>query len=349
MESARLHLALGTAAATVLGLLLPAFYLLPAAYERKDIQSGMAMVEGMRIADNTLFHHMSPETADTLLHDEVLHTASLVALLLLLAVTLTALLSRRRRTLPLAAPLLLLALLIALLLTPLSLPIWAHTPQLRFLQFPWRLTALLGTIFLIFASQALSRLNLNYAKTLSLALPAACLLIPLSWRAFHQPCNLEDNVPGRLALFHSHLGTEPTDEYTPASADNDSLAHVDPPFWLSAASDGQPDLPCDTPPPAATAPGQAPTHLILDLQTRKILVLNRRNFPLWQIRVNGKLTASCERDDGLIAVALPRGHNVIDLSEHHTPDQTLGLVLTGLSAAALFLLERRRLSFRVSS
>ena len=50
------------------------------AYERRWVQIAMAMVEGMRIGDNFLFHH----TSDAL-HDEVLHSASVIAVLMLVS------------------------------------------------------------------------------------------------------------------------------------------------------------------------------------------------------------------------------------------------------------------------
>jgi hypothetical protein len=362
----RPRLALTTIAATLLGLTLSAFYLVPAAYERRYIQSDMATISGMRIADNTLFHHMSPVTDDTLAHDVVLHTASLIAILILVAIVLSAITSwvpdpRGAREgfdqfNPLPSSIYLLPLLVALLLTPISLPIWSHTPELRFLQFPWRLTAILSTILLLFAGRALTRLNLTPIRTAIGAAALATALILPAWHTFNQPCDDEDTVPARVALYHSHLGTEPTDEYTPTSADNDALGKSDPPYWLlpmfkpyAPPKDSlyellrtpqSPNLPV----PPSSAPGQAPTHLNLTLSEPEYIVLNRRAFPLWEVTVNGKPASVSEdqRDDGLITIPLPAGHDTIDLTQHPTPDRTLGLALSGIALLTTVALRRKR-------
>ena len=150
---------LSTLAGTALGLLLPAFYLLPAAYERRYVQITLATITGMRPQDHFLFHRMPGLTPDDLFHNEVVRTASIISLLLLAAIALAFFSqikpssSRTKRLHPLpssdateverpafpsAAHILLpLALLLAFLLTPPSLVLWTHTPQLAFLQFPW--------------------------------------------------------------------------------------------------------------------------------------------------------------------------------------------------------------------
>ena len=162
---------------TILGLTLPALYLLPAAYERKYIQTAMAILPNMRYQDNFLF----TPTADAA-HNAVNDTISLLALTLLLITTLSLIaLFLTRKTLtrentvilsearsaqpkdpeelhatdtarpfstntPLFPTLALLTVLIAFLLTPLSTPIWHHLPNLAYLQFPWRLLTLLTPI-----------------------------------------------------------------------------------------------------------------------------------------------------------------------------------------------------------
>lgn len=363
-RDSRFRLATTAISATLLGLTLSAFYLVPAAYERRFIQSDMATISGMRIADNTLFHHMLPVTADTLAHDVVLHTASLIAVLILAAILLSA--ATLRVPHPRSSfigpragfgeadpsteaclnpmPLLALTLLLALLLTPIALPIWAHTPELRFLQFPWRLTAILSTILLIFAARAFTRLKLTVPRTaIACAILTAVLILP-AFHLFNQPCDPEDTVSARVALYHSNLGTDPTDEYTPTTADNDALAKPDPPYWLT------PDLSaCDQPASPNAAPGQAPQHLTLTLAQSELLILDRRNFPLWRINVNGVPATSCARNDGLIAIPLPAGHDVIELTQHPTADQAIGLTLTGIALIATLTLRRKRFNSQLRS
>ena len=325
----------------LLGLGLASFYILPAAYERRWVQIAMATVEGMRIEDNFLFHH----TADAL-HDEVLRTASFIAIAVLAAalVILAPVVMRpvgadspkyARRT---AISLSILAVLIALLLTPLSAAIWRVAPEMSFLQFPWRLTAILAAILCAALALLLNRLKLRGAwPMIFAAIMLPCILWP-SAKVFTQACDEEDNVAARLAVFRSHMGTDPTDEYTTGSADNEALAHANPPFWL--AEDGDAAAPA-----TGEQPGPAPGHLSITTPRDSALILNLREFPAWLVRVNGSIASErAERADGLIALPLRAGRSEIDISYAMTPDRKLGdgISLTALCAFIGLLLRRRR-------
>ncbi len=332
-------LALRAIAASLLAFALAAFYLVPVFLERPWVQIAMAILPGLRPDDNTLFHH----TADAF-HDAVLHTASLLALsLLLTAVTaclLAAVLPKRSEPLPLLA---ILTALIAFLLTPLSLPLWHNLPQLAFLQFPWRLLALLAPIAVLALALAIRALPLHRLPITALALTLPTLLGVLSFQSFHQVCDLEDTPQSPFALFHSPAGEEPTDEYTPTLADNDSLKDNNPPFRLLPAG-----IDDDTPPPKASLPGPAPLSLSLNLTRPSLLLLNLRDYPTWRVMVDGSLDSERNhRADGLLTLPLPAGRHHIVLSQH-TPTAELladGLSLAaGLFTAALLLRRRRPLA-----
>ncbi len=346
------RLALTITAGTLLGLTLAAFYILPAAYERRFVAIDMAVGPGMQPADHFLFHQMPGYTPDDLFHNHVVRTASEVALILLLGIACTLPFARRRvpgQTQPNPIlPLTALAFTIAFLLTPTSTLVWTYLPQLRFLQFPWRLSALLGLIFALFAALALNRYpRWTPPRTLSLTLLFAAFLVPAAWLHFHQFCDDEDAVAPRVALFHSPLGTEPTDEYTPADADPEALQPHDPPFWLlpTPTRPGQENAPA----PSAALPGPAPNHLQLTLPQPELLVLNRRQYPAWHLRLNGSEIPphTPERTDGLLTLALPAGTDTVDLVWRPMPDQQAGWALSGfalISAVGLAFKERSRWS-----
>ena len=346
--------ALTTAAGTLLGLALAGFYIIPAVYEQRFVQISMAVIQGMRPADHFLFHRMGGNTVDALFHDQVVRTASLVALTLLGAITVAFMLSlRQASSVPHPSrphsdgwdtklpdprlPLLLLTLLIAFLLTLPSLFLWNHIPKLAFLQFPWRLCALLGVILATLAALSLDRIKIS--SVLAAPLLSLALVLP-AWHLFHQPCDLEDAVTARVALFHSSKGTDPTDEYTPTQVDGDALQPGDPPYWLIPVSDP------NAPPATRVVPGPAPSHFTLDAPAPEHLVLNLRQYPAWQVRLNGTIVQplSPKRHDGLITIAVPAGRDSIDLQSIRTPDEDAGLAITG--AAALcglgIALKRRR-------
>jgi hypothetical protein len=344
-QTSRLKTARNALTGALLGLGLAGFYLLPAAYERKFIQIHFALIPGLRPWDNFLFQHTSdPE------HDAVLHTASVVAVVLMgmTALAFIALFATRHKENAGDTPsehrgkdqragiLAVLSLAILFLLTPLSTPVWHYLPELRFLQFPWRFLAVLGTISGFSLALALSRVRLRTGAvvlfcTAAFALPA--------YRAFRQDCDPEDTVAERLAVFRStNPGTDPTDEYTPVGADNDFDNHQNPGYWLSrnfaAAA------------PESSIPGPAPRSLSLSPAAPAWLILNLRNYPAWRITRNGSpVLARLSRRDGLIAIALPPGPAKIEIRYALMPDQKMGYLCSALSVflfIALILYDHRR-------
>ena len=327
----RTSIALKTTAGTLLGLALGAFYIIPAAYQRRFVQINMAILPGLHPQDNFLFHHTLD--AD---HDQVLRTASIIAVILIL-LTVTSLLLARIRTKPtsrnaaLLTSLAILTLTITLLLTPLSAPVWHHLPELRFLQFPWRLLAILAPTLSLTLALALARVPLKPATTALMAVAIAASLTYPAYTAFHQSCDPEDTIAARLAHFRSpNPGSEPTDEYTPINADNDALTPTNPPYWLADTA--------DAPAPSQSIPGPAPTtHITLNPETPKILIFNRRDYPTWTVICNHvPIATHLPRQDGLIAVPIPAGPSSIIIIPTQTGDQTLGNLITGIAVLVLY-------------
>ncbi len=337
----------------LLGLALPGFYLVPAAWERRYVQIAMAIIPNMRVEDNFLFGHTGYGP-----HDDVLHTASLVALAVLgltaLALTLAFLQRRRLETASTkssdAFPILILVTaIIALLLWHPMLPVWHLLPELAFLQFPWRLLAVLSCILGLAVALALRSLRPSTTVTLLAAVALVAAGTSLAIRPFRQGCEAFELPSARVALYEAHHGVGPTDEYTPIDADNDQLRWDDPAWWL-AANPNAPGphtvpnpaatiLDYDQPPPLdQTVSGRAPSHLHLHLQQPAALILNLRNYPAWQVTVNGNPhPARLERDDGLLALALPAGDDTIALHWQTLPDvyagDTFSLFALAISAA----------------
>jgi hypothetical protein len=343
-DISRIRLAATAIAGTLLGLGIAAYYIVPAAWERRYVQISMAILPEMSIQDNFLFHH----TADPL-HDQVLHTASTIAVGLLI-VTIVAILilaiRRRSKRWGTQCPKMklwsisILVAVIAFLLTPWSSAIWNHVPELAFLQFPWRFLAILAAALGLALAIVLSPLKLKPVKAILICLGLAAILTIHNYKLRQQSCDEEDNVAARLALFHSNAGTEPTDEYTPGPADNDALKHTSPPYWVFS-----PSADINQAAPANAAPGSAPMHLTLDATAPKILVLNLRNYPSWKISRNGvPVSGLLDRDDGLVAFRIPAGLSHIDIAYRETLNQIIGDIITALSLVLLGLLLWRALT-----
>jgi hypothetical protein len=373
-------------AGTALGLALPAFYLIPAAIERKYVQVAMAVIPNMRYQDNFLF----TRTADQA-HNDVNTTASYLTLglfLVMAAALIAAFLASRRDRKPggsvpastsrlngelpgptnhLLVALTVLATLLIVLLLPISTPVWAHLPELAFLQFPWRLDTIAAPMTALALALFFTCLpwTLNPKPwTLSLA-----FLLPLAfsfagYNLYAQGCDVYADPAAVLDFFHTHHGVNGTDEYTPNHADNDVLRTDNPAYWLAPPNAPNTPAPNTTPTPIELNPAAntddyvppadqtistpAPQHLVLHLDHPAILILHLRDYPNWQV------TAGCpsclffktfphiQREDGLIAIPLAdAGDYKIDICWHTTWDQTLGLFLSTLALLTLVFLKAR--------
>ncbi|RXH56057.1 hypothetical protein [Granulicella sibirica] len=322
-----LPLALITVSGTLLGLALAAYYIIPAASDRRLVQIAMVILPGMRIDDNTLFHHTGL-SEDALMHDAVLHSASIVAILLIAVTAGALLITLLRKDKAPALPLAILATIITFLLTRAALPIWHHAPELEFLQFPWRFVAVLAAIACFSVALAIKQITLRPIPTVLLALAIASALTIPATRTFRQSCDDPDTVPARLAVYQSQTGSDPTDEYTPTTADNDLLKENNPPFWLSPDS--------SAPAPPNSKPSPLPLDFKVTSPTAQKLILNLRAYPNWHILLNGTESPSDRhRRDGLIFINVPAGTTHIHLAFVTTP---LEWAADALSALALILL-----------
>jgi hypothetical protein len=338
---AGLRFAIPAAAGTLLGLALAAFYLVPAAWERRFVQVSMATIVNMRIDHNFLFERTGT-SLDAVTHDQVLCTASWIAVSLLCAAILSLVACRIRKhsdvenSLP-TAPLLCGILLIAFLLTGWSNPIWQHTPELTFLQFPWRLLTIVAPVYALALSVAISGIRLSGAIAFGIALCSAAALTFAAYAPFHQVAEPDQTIPSRLHAFLRNEGAEPTDEYTPQTDDNDALTPGPPPYWLASGATAAA--------PQNSQPGSAPSHFTVAANRPEFLILNLRDYPAWRVSVNGKLdTERDQRDDGLIAFPVSAATSIVEIRYARSFDNIAGdaVSISGLLVLGLLMFREWR-------
>ena len=366
---------LRASAGAALGMGAIAVYLLPAAWEQRwvDIHQ-VTLYPGQTLENSWLFAiHANPALA---LHDQVLRTGSFIVVFMI-AVALAGLLAswlrgrlpgKRRWWIPLA----LTPLAVLLLQFPFSRPLWNLLPELRFLQFPWRWLVVLEAPMGIFLGAAVwPRESAQRWRRVTVA--AACAAVFLAMTAFaatnfYQSCDDEDAVPGMLDTYRSGQGFIGTDEYEPIGADN-SLAATglpfaclvsDPSTVLGKAAD-TPDTPpewdngqgsCEATYAAAPAGRAEHFQIVATIPHSGFLILRLRSFPAWSVRVNGRPVSNLPvRDDGLMAVPVPRGPVDLAVDWATTPDVIFSRWLSGLGVlllTGLCLLERRLCRARLS-
>ncbi|HEX3572688.1 MAG TPA: 6-pyruvoyl-tetrahydropterin synthase-related protein [Acidobacteriaceae bacterium] len=337
------EVALPAAAGLVIGVGLAAFYFIPAAWERRFVQVSMATILEMRIDHNFLFEHTGT-SADAVTHDQVLRTASWIAITLVLAgvATLVACWIQQRRgksiepgtqRLPVGI-LLSLVGIIAVLLTPVGNPVWQHAPELRFLQFPWRFLTVVTPVFALAVAAALSTVRLNRLMTVAVTCLSEAALVAFAYLPFHQVCDPDESIASQMHAFQQSLGAEPTDEYTPQTADNDALTPGKPGYWLAAVP--------SAPAPPNSQPGITPPHFSVTAPRAEYLILNLRNYPAWRVELNGERAIEREqRRDGLIAIPIPPGTSTIDLRYARMLDDKVGISVSIVSVLILLGLHRR--------
>jgi hypothetical protein len=288
-------------AALVAGTGLAGVYVLPAWYEQRWVEIARVVGPGMRVEDSFLFGRTGEP-----FHDQVLHTASLIAVVVLgvglVGVAVSWVCMDRAvagedapRQPALHAVLAGGLVAILLLLLPISDAVWRYAPELHFLQFPWRwllVASLLATLAGASAAEALAqRWAGSRARHIVSAVGVGVTLCIGAWGAgryaqqhYAQFCDDEDNVRAQETLLAPNsadagsaiAGFEGTDEYTPSGAENGEVQQGLPAVRLLAApgDDEGDDSSTPNPPwqPGAPAPGSVavsdwgPEHKRLTVQ-----------------------------------------------------------------------------------
>jgi len=365
----------------LLGMGLVAAYLVPAGWERRWVDILQVTLDpGQTLENSWLFAvHADPALAD---HDAVLHQASIIAVSMIAVALAGLLISWLRGRLPTDRrcwiPLAIIPVAVLILQFPLSRPVWNLLPELRFLQFPWRWLLVLEAPMAIFFITAVWP-GTSARRWRRVAVGSACIAVFLAMTAcadklFFQSCGDEDAVPGMLDSYRSGHGFAGTDEYEPIGADNSLIATglpaacmvSDPstvlgvlpsgvdadeavPVWTAAQGS------CEATYPSAPNPGK-PLHEHLRIAATVdhpgYWVLRLLSYPAWQVKVNGQsATELPRRDDGLIAVPVPRGPVEVTVDWTTTPDVIAGRWLSALFVlllAGLWLLERKLRRSRLS-
>jgi hypothetical protein len=359
---------LRAAVAAILGLGISAFFWIPAAWEQRWVDIRQAIDDpGLRIENSWLFaRHADPRLE---LHDIELIRVSIIAVTML-AVALAGLgVSWWRRTLPAERrwwlPLALIPIVVFFLQLPVSGVLWNELPKMRFLQFPWRwLVVLTSPMAIFFASALWAGGRLWRAMVVSVCCVVFAAGTVFALVSLFQGCDEDDEVSGILRDYRIGIGVEGTDEYAPPAADN-YLIPTGLPFAclvtnpIRPLGSGDPDMTpewssgqgsCDATYAEAGASAQH-RHLQAETPHAGYLVLRLRTYPAWRVRVNGQtITAMPSRQDGLLAVPVPRGRVELAADWTTTHDVLIGRLVSAAALgliALLWWLDRRRSRVRV--
>jgi len=331
-------------AGPILGIGLAAFYILPATIEQHWVQINMPFMRGVRYQDNFAFGHIGDA-----FHDTILRAASLCGISLFVLSGVFAVISLRAgkpdneraalekepRNRAILGALALLACVVSFLLTAPSAFLWAHMPELKYLQFPWRFCTILGATTASLLAFAIRRTRLHPAVAAATALALTLGFTLGGDYFFRQPFSPAFSVRGIMHDFYQGVPYDPTDEYTPVGADPLALDHANPVLWIAV----HPTDPAPQTGASYSIDLERRLHFSVSSAIPAFAVLSLRDYPAWRIAVNGSsVGARPHRKDGLIALPINSGVSKIDITYARTPDQIAGCMISALSVALLFFI-----------
>jgi hypothetical protein len=322
------------ATAMAAGFGLAAFYILPAAWERRWVQIAQAVADSLRPAQNFLFTHAS-DPDFVRFNWKVSSVAVGVMFATGLATVFVA--KKRREFSELFWVLITLGVVSISLMLPLSNFLWRGLPELRFVQFPWRWLDILALVFAFFVATAIGRPQRRWASWLAgtlvfavIGLTAAAMALDAWWDSA--------DVPAIADAIHSGRGYEGADEYAPVGSDryelpgdpNDS-ERVEGVSSEPAARIAQFDSDSGEIVPIADVIlhieqwSAERREFAAETATPVTLAVKLVNYPAWEVRLDGEeIGAASAPDTGQMLIAVPPGAHRVAIRFRRTWDRGAG-------------------------
>jgi hypothetical protein len=324
------------ASAIVLGFLLAAFYIVPAAYEQSWVNIAQVLSSGLMPADNFLF-----TTIDDPDHNLFNVMASTLAVGMM-AIAGFAAVAARRDTEPAkaesrvaGAAMLALAAVCAVMMFPVTAPLWRWLPKLRFVQFPWRWAGLLGVSMAYFLAAVAARKRWRWIVGIFLlatyAGTGAFLVGQASWDS--------DTIPDLRQAIANDAGYEGTDEYDPLGDDRTDLPKNAPRAAVLPA-DGSAELASAKDAARIRIERWMPEEKLIRVEAREPaqIALRLLNYPAWRVEVDGQpVRVTTVEGTAQMVVPVHAGENLVRVWFVRTADRITGGLLSLLGAALLLL------------
>jgi hypothetical protein len=308
-----------------------AFFLLPAAWERRWVNMGLVVRTELAPEGNFLFGYQG----NPLLHE--FNTGIALMGLFLILVTAAALLVTRRLRRKIPSPWYQLAALAGastfLMFRP-SLILWQILPQLRYVQFPWRwLSPLCATAALLLAIAA-GRTQRRWMPwtmaALTIAAAGVGIIHGVRWDAGHR--HMDDLV----AAIRSGAGYGENAEWSRPLGSDPSKLPANAPLVVSAGSGGV---------ESAAGPGAEirvrkwlPEHKVFSVNSARsdLLRIKLLTYPAWVAKVNGAIVpVVTDGETGQMLLAVPPGVTQAEVTFGWTPDRAAGAVLSLVTVLAV--------------
>jgi hypothetical protein len=316
------------AGAIVLALLLGGFYVIPAAVEMRWVTIDAVITPMLQPENNFLFSQSPLRRGGFNLVVSLAATAQIAVAGL--AIALAGRPSGGKP--PVRSVMIALAISCAVLMTPLSAIAWRWLPELRYVQFPWRLLAM----FSVAGAYLMAAAAPSQGKT---AWRLAVLAVWVCAGVFSYRLSIWK--PGVLAEVRAGIQDgsgwfRGGREYLPAGCSADDLPQDLPKASLAGGQTGVLRLERWT---------ASDRSVAVEASAPGTLVLRLFDYPAWRLRVDGREAPKIvQAPHGLVAVAVPSGASRVEARFIRTPDRTTGGLVSALGAAlaaAVFFRARR--------
>lgn len=318
-------------ASVALGVAVAGIYLVPVLHQRAEVALDQVLSPGVRPLDNFLF--ITTTDAE---HDRFNHIASIVAVCEIVILGITLWLARRKDTRKLWVPLLLWGSLCTVLMLRLTLPLWNHLPELRYIQFPWRWLLVMNVALVLPVTVAFRHW---WLRILVCAIALSSFIV--GWHSIQPPWwDNAGDIKEMIDNQQDGIGNDGTDEYLPISADSDVNQNAP---LAAYVGNGSAKISVET--------WQAEHRVIeADASVPGNLVLRLFNYLLWKVKVNGRLVRTQNAEGGEITIPVATGENHIEIRWIEGWDRKVGglISLCGL-AIVLALFTKRRPRYQDAS
>lgn len=311
-------------AACLLGAALAGSYLLPAFHEQSWVNIGQVLAPGVSPQENFLFAF-----TDDLDHNRFNLLVSIVATFEIVTAGVLLFIARRGNQPKLWRVMLAWTAVMTILMFKPTLPLWMHSPELRFVQFPWRWLLCLNVPVAIGLAMAVRRWWLR-----ALVCTAAVFVVLIGWHAVQAPWwDSADDIQEMLDNQHDGVGNEGIDEYVPAGVDpyevdknaalakfegdgNAANAQISVLYWRAESK-----------------------SLTVKSGSSGVIVMRLFNYPLWHATVNGReVHTESTETTGQMSLPINAGNNQIQVSFRMGTDHNLGIALSLIGLFVLLLL-----------
>jgi len=312
---------LGYAVAAVgISAALAAVYLVPVLHQQHWVNIGQVLSPGVRPEDNFLFTVIADPD-----HNLFNRLASTVAICEILIVVVLLILSRRRRPEPLWRFAVAWAVMCMVLMMRFTLPLWMHLPELRFVQFPWRWLICLNVAFALGVVAALRQWWLRVL----VCLIAVGSVVYVCQRVLPPWWDNSGDIQEMVDNQQDNVGNEGTDEYVPAGVDPYDIDQKAPPAHLAREGAGKIRI---------EKWDSENRVLVADAGSSEKLILRLFNYPLWKVRVNGRVVQTeTTPNTGQMIVPISAGANRVEITFVEGWDRAVGAAISLLALLLIFV------------